>query len=408
MTRVVGLLGSTVLALAWAGCSDDPPVCAQATESIVTASPLSLARDVTLARVGDGFALAAATGNTVRWARMDAQGVLSGETSFTLPVSPATLPDGQPLGPYLAITGKAAAADQLVAIMGVARTDAADQYDVLAFTQTAGSTAAPVQTTLNAAPLAVAPTSGALRIVTGSSATGLRGLVAWGVEGQAAPVSYVILGADGAVLGRNQIFKEARVPLMCLREVDGAKAFAVSALEDSGASQTWRIVDIDESGAPSEGGAFSLDEVADDCRLVSSTMANTHFVAWQNRQNGTFFAAYYLNTGKVVSKLVMGVSGFGAYAMMPKVAWIAPIGNDVTIGLARNNGPEVVRFDLFANPKGRSLHLPSVQAETGPVSAWVGPDTTYVTYLDQGDAADAGPQDIQRYLVAVQAPAKLP
>jgi hypothetical protein len=93
---------------------------------------------------------------------------------------------------------------------------------------------------------------------------------------------------------------------------------------------------------------------------------------------------------------------------MPKLGWIAPVGYEFTIGLAGSRGPEVVRFDAFADPQGRALYLPSLAGNTGPVSAWVGNDAVYVTYLDMPgsparvDAAVAG--ENQRYLVTVLIP----
>jgi hypothetical protein len=405
MTRVAGLLCSTVLVLA--GCSDDSPVCARATDATVTpSSPLALSANATLVKSGDGFVLAAVSGKTIRWARMDNQGVLSAESTLTLPTSPATLPDETTLGPVVTVAGKTDAADQLTAVIGVARTD--NSYDLVAFTQTANSTADPVQTVLTESPIFAGAASGSPRVVASASVNGMQGLVAWAVEGQAAPIKYAVLGADAKVVHRDQVFADTRQPLSCVRVVQGTKAFALSALKATSASaQEWQIMDIGEDGFPVDGGSFSLAEVADDCRVVSTSTAETHFVAWQNRDKGTFFAAYFPSTTKVVLRLATSVTEFGAYIMMPKVAWIAPAGNDVTIGLDRSSGAEVVRYDLFGNPKGRALQLPRANAETGPISAWVAPDgTVYVTYLDQ-TRVNAGASGTKRHLVAVQAPATL-
>jgi hypothetical protein len=103
---------------------------------------------------------------------------------------------------------------------------------------------------------------------------------------------------------------------------------------------------------------------------------------------------------------------YGGYSNMPKLEWIAPAGYEFTLGMARPQGPEVVRFDVFADPRGRALYLPSASGNTGPVSAWVGSDAAYVTYLDisgssrQADAAV--PSGSQRFLVTVLSPADLP
>jgi len=62
------------------------------------------------------------------------------------------------------------------------------------------------------------------------------------------------------------------------------------------------------------------------------------------------------------------------------------------VGMLASNGPEVMRFDLLSDPKGSTLHLPTTASRVGPVSAWVGRDATWVTYLDMPAAkAGAGP-----------------
>ena len=114
----------------------------------------------------------------------------------------------------------------------------------------------------------------------------------------------------------------------------------------------------------------------------------------------------------MISRLVIASALLGGYPNMPELAWIAPAGYDLTIGLAPSRGPEVVRFNFFGDPRGKALYLPSVSGHTGPVSAWVGSDAVYVTYLDMpGSAtrADAAvPTGSHRFLVTVLSPAELP
>jgi hypothetical protein len=396
------------LGLGLAGCGDDPPVgTSVGSEMALAASPLTLAREVTFARVGDGFVLATADGAEMRWAKLSSKGELSPPSSFTLPVLPATMPDGNKLGPYLAVTGKAAAADQLVAVIGVAKAGATDEYEILAFTGTAGATAAAVQTTLGT--LVSGQTSGTVRILAGSSPTGMRALVAWGVEGQQAPVSYVVVGGDGAPQGAGGKLYPSAPAWRCLRMSDGLKSIGVVGLEptpgDTG-HPTWRIVEIDDEGKRAGEYAVILTSDVEDCRIISAPAREGYNVAWQN-QSGTFFAQYFAlkQNQQVNSRIVLAAADFGGYVRMPRVAWVASAGADITIGLERNQGPEVVRFDAFANPRGRSLHLPSKHGQTGPVAAWVGPDATYVTYLDQAPADKSAPSE--RLLVTVTASADL-
>jgi hypothetical protein len=185
----------------------------------------------------------------------------------------------------------------------------------------------------------------------------------------------------------------------------------------------WRRLKINDDGSIAANDEIDLDSLAvSDGRITSTATSDGYLVAWQDNaaNGGTSFAALTEPppdagpeaTANVVTHPVLASALYGGYASMPKLAWAAPAGFDVSIGLARSQGPEVVRFNAFADPVGRALFLPSVSGRTGPVSSWVGSDAVYVTYLDMAGSYSrpdaAVPAGSQRLLVTVVSPAELP
>src|ERR1700690_374988 len=191
---------AVLTSLSWAGCGSDQPLCAQVGQQFPLGdSPLALTRDAVLVRAGDGFVLAGFDGTAVQWGQLSSSGVLIPEPAFALPEQPVTTADGRTLGPLFAVTSKTAPGDQLVVVMGVLQAGTTDHYEMHAWVHDLGSTLPP--TLQNLGVQAAAPASGPIRLVAGSSPNGTRALVAWGVEGQLAPIQYRMLGADGAVVG---------------------------------------------------------------------------------------------------------------------------------------------------------------------------------------------------------------
>jgi hypothetical protein len=283
---------------------------------------------------------------------------------------------------------------------------------------------------------AAAPTSGPIRLVAGSSPSGTRALVLWGVEGQLAPIRYQMLGADGALVGNQGTIDDASDPnnipqWSCPGTTqNNAANLAITLVEAPGATgqnhpgqYAWRHFKIDDSGAITGIDEIDLDSLTvSDCRILSTATSDGYLVAWQDNTatGGTSFAVLTGpppdsgpdTPGNVTTNPLLASALYGGYSNMPKLAWIAPAGYEFTLGLTRSQGPEVVRFNDVADPRGRALYLPSVSGNTGPLSAWVGRDAAYVTYLDiagssrQADAAV--PAGSQRLLVTVLSPADLP
>jgi hypothetical protein len=428
---------TTLISLWWAGCGSDAPFCAQVGQQIpLTASPLSLTRDTSLVRAGDGFVLAGLDGSTVRWGQLSSSGEITGESNFKLPdgEQPATRTGEDPLGPFFAVTSKITAGDQLVVVMGVLQQGTTDHYEIHALTYDLGSQSPSSDHILGTQ--AAASTSGPIRLVAGSSPSGTRALVLWGVEGQLAPIRYQMLGTDGALVGNQGTIDDDPDPnnipqWSCLGTTqNNATNLAITLVEAPGqhgqnheGKYAWRHFKINDDGAITGIDEIDLDSLnVSDGRILSTATPDGYLVAWQDNtaRGGTSFAVLTEpppdadpNTpGNVTTNPLMESALFGGYANMPKLAWIAPAGFEFTLGLARSQGPEVVRFNDVADPRGRTLYLPSVSGNTGPVSAWVGSDAVYVTYLDiagssrQADAAV--PAESHRLLVTVLSPADLP
>ncbi|HEX7599227.1 MAG TPA: hypothetical protein VF518_13505, partial [Polyangia bacterium] len=277
--------------------------------------------------------------------------------------------------------------------------------------------------------LAAAPTSGTIRLAAGNPPNGTgHALALWGVEGQAAPITYQMIGADGALVGQPQKLLDDPDPTKvslwsCANTTQNGSGFAITLVEAPSASNghpvrsAWRRFVINDDGSQGESAQFELLSAVGDCRIVSVPVADEHLVAWQNKSSdigGTYFArmtppppsagpdAY----DNVTTKKVMAAELYGGYASMPKLAWIAPADYEVMIGMSRSQGPEVDRFNSAADPRGGPLYLPSVSGQTTPVSAWVDVDAVYVTYLDMVNppkSADAAvPAGSRRIFVKVQ------
>ena len=416
---------AVLTSLSWAGCGSDQPLCAQiGQQAALGGSPLALTWDAVLLRAGDGFVLAGLDGTTVRWGQLSSDGVISGESAFDLPEPPATTVGVRSLGPLFAVTSKTAPGDQLVVVIGFGTLG---HYDVYAWVYDLGSTVSPQVLGVQAAGSGSSP----VRLVVGSSPDGTRALVAWGAEGQ--PIQYQMLGPDGAQVGdQGAIYGslgQNSIPhWSCLDTTqNNASNLAVTLVEAPNSEHPlqprWHRFAIGDDGSIGEQVMIDMKFDLTDCRIVSTpTSDDGQLLAWQNNASngGTYFASLTSpppdagpgSTDNVTIHPVLASASYGGYSQMPKLAWIAPAGYEFTLGLAQSRGPQVVRFDFFADPRGKTLYLPSVSGNPGPVSAWVGTDAVYVTYLDMPGSStqpDAGvPAGSQRYLVKVLSPAKLP
>jgi hypothetical protein len=320
------------------------------------------------------------------------------------------------------VTGKATSGDQLVVVTVALQTGSTDHYELHAWVHDLGSLAPPTVHVVGVQ--MTTASSGPIRLAASSAPNGKQALVVWGVEGQAVPIHYQMLGPDGALAGKPGDLVNANYAARwsCLSATQDAENLAVTFIEaknnEHPQQARWRRFEIGDNGAGGETAQIDLNLEVTDCRIVSIRTSDGYLLAWQNKtaNGGTSFAKLIPappDAGPdpiddVVSRPVLASAYYGGYPQMPKLAWIAAAGYDFTIGLVGSRGPQVTCFDDFADPKGRALYLPSVAGNTGPVSAWVGSDAVYVTYLDmpgppaRGDAAV--PAESQRYLVTVLSP----
>jgi len=368
-------------------------------------SPLARMQNASLIRAGDSFTLAGYDGVQVRWGRVSLDGVLTQETSFALP-QPA-------LGPFFAATMNATPGDQLVAL--VVNLNTAGTYDLSAIVQDEGAAVPADPVVLASFPLGVDPAT--VQVVAGAATSGNVGFVAWGFQGTGSPINYLLLGANAATTGTpGQTFGDgitaSNPDWECLATTNGTTGLGFSVVTPIPQFATWRTAELTESGSLS-GVDYDLIGDVDDCQIVGSpTPTGGYDIAFQNAA-GIDFSTYYPSNdpnqpGTVNTYDALATANFSGPLSVPHPVWVAPAGSDVSIGLARTAGPEVVRFTYNAVPHGAALALPSANGQTQPVSAWVGPDAVYVTYADNVTTSGTSTPTVKRYFIKVVSPAQLP
>ena len=75
------------------------------------------------------------------------------------------------------------------------------------------------------------------------------------------------------------------------------------------------------------------------------------------------------------------------------------MGKEFGIVYDARGGAEVDRFNIFGNPRGSSLRLPT-RGRVDPVSGWAGIDAMFLTYADRGSTAALD----TRYFVRIECP----
>lgn len=408
--RIRALWASVLFGLL-ACSSNQPPVARVASQLTFAATPLVTMANVSLIAAGGGFTMAGYEGGTVRWGRVSLDGVLSLETAFPL---------AQPvLGPFFAVAQKAAPADQLITLVVVPSATVSGGYDLQAIVQGAGAAAPASPVVLASLQAGTDPSK--IRVAAGGAKSGATGFVAWGVQNQNQPVQYLVLGADATVATRGTAFDRWAATGMawdCLAPTNGTTGLGFSIvgpdLSSPGLGFTaWTTAELDESGAMSPGElSYSFQADIADCNILGSPAANGGYDIAFSDSSGIGGAFYYppppgVPDGTVMPyPILLSANSFGDLLNVPTVAWAAPAGNDMMIGLARRSAPYAVRFTYQAVPHGSALVLPSANGNTGPVAAWVGPDFVYVTYSDQV-VGPSGGVTVARYFVKIEAAAQL-
>jgi hypothetical protein len=368
-------------------------------------SKLTLTRDVTLQRAGNGFILVGVEGDEVRWASLSMEGVLGTESSLTLPAR-MVRPE-----PWFGAAAKSGPGDQLIVAHVVPKPGAANQLQVQAITQTAGAPAsAPV--VLFDLPAGVDPKI--VRMAMNTTRTGQRAVLAWGFEGQDASPSFVLLGADAQAVAPPAAVHAGNLRWSCLQIAGSLTDTAVTFTEAGAGSAPpfWRAYELNDDGSRGSGRQVGLDVTPTGC-VASAPSPQGYVLAYQNN-DGTFFAEYIVDKSVVNATLVAGVLEFGGLARQPKVACVAPMGSEYSLLFDVNTGGEVWRINAFGSRQGAPLVLPSVTGQVGPVSAQPGKDVFFATYLDENrTGAVPGPTDGNatgngRFLVRVDCPLAAP
>jgi hypothetical protein len=408
--RIYGLWASVALGLV-ACSSDEPPNARIAQELTLTDSALVRMQNMSLMAAGDGFTMAGYENGQVRWARLSRDGVLSQETGFAL-APPA-------LGPYFAVAKKATPADQLIAIALYPSTTVSLGYDLEAVVQDVGAPTAAAPVVLATLPPGTDKTK--VRIAAGAGKSGNLGFVAWGIQVQGYPIKYLLLGANGAPSGEaatafGSWTSAAQPGWDCLAPTNGPSGLGFSIVGPD-AQYTdltdWVTNELDDAGTSTGEMLYGIPAQVSGCHILGAPTATGGYdIAFEDTP-GIGASFYYPpppgdDTGTInTHPIVLSAASFGDPMQVPHIAWVAPAGNDIAIGLSRASGPYVVRFTYQAVPRGSSLVLRSANGKTGPVSAWTGSDYTYVTYTDQV-SGPAGATNVLRYFVKVDASVQLP
>jgi hypothetical protein len=407
--RIFGLWALVAMGLV-ACSSDEPPNARIAQELTLTDSALVRMQNVSLMAAGDGFTMAGYENGQVRWARLSPDGVLSQETGFAL--APPVL------GPYFSVTQNATAADQLVTIGLYSSTTVATGYDLQAVVQDVGAATAAAPVVLATLPPGTDKTK--VRIAAGAGKSGNLGFVAWGIQVQGYPIKYLLLGANAAPSGdpATAFGSWTSVPPAwdCLAPTSGSSGlgFSIVAPDDKYTDVTdWVTNELDDAGTSTGEMLYGIPAQVAGCHILGAPTASGGYDIAFEGTPGIGASFYYPpppgdDTGTITTHpIVLSAASFGDPMQFPHIAWVAPAGNDIAIGLDRTSGPYVVRFTYQAVPRGSSLVLRSANGKTGPVSAWTGADYTYVTYTDQV-SGPGGAVNVLRYFVKVDASVQLP
>jgi hypothetical protein len=254
-----------------------------------------------------------------------------------------------------------------------------------------------------------------VQIAAGAALSGAVGAVAWGIPG--GPLKYSLLGADAAPTASapRTIYGDNPPAWDCLEPIIGPTGMGFGVITPNADYlhlSDWTTIDIDAAGDLSPM-PYSFSTEVTSCGVVGSPTPTGGYDMAFRAYSGIAIAFYSppppdRESGNVTTyPMAIPAAKFGSPTKVPRPAWATAAGSDVTVGLASSSGVQVARFTYQGVPHGSTLTLRSISGNVGPVSAWVDPDLTYLTYADLG-SGDAGAAGARRYFAAVEAPALLP
>jgi hypothetical protein len=389
MIRPLRAFAVAALPALLASCGGDGASTCQVAQAVTWGNtPLAAARELSLTGRPDGHAVAAVLGDEARAASVAGNGALGTEVVMPLPPRLA--------GPWLATVATENGAPELLAVYLAAR---GDRLTLLARSQPFGGSASDPSVV---ADLPVGATTEELRVAFRSTRSGKRALLAWGLEGRPQAPVIVLLGAGAAPV---------RPPAPLLADpLPGWRCLAVSAgrpdvsvglvqpAETPGAGQ-WRLHQFRDDGSSDASYTLRIEGLTG-CPTVAPTPQG--YVLGHVNADGLSVSEYDAERNVSNTELVAGAIRFGGAGKVPPVDAIAHMGRDFGLLLRRATGPELWRLDVYGNPRGAALALPSARGDVGPVAWSPGDAALWLTYLDRA-APGMSAQD-QRYFLKVTCP----
>jgi hypothetical protein len=344
-------------------------------------TPLPLAPEVRVDRVGAGLAVIGSDGSAVRWTAIAAAGAVAAEQAFALP--PETVRASY------AMAGAETPGDRVIVGVLVPAANGSDAELRFVAAPADGSPAPgpgdPVATFSGGAgdpPL----------VAMGTSASGMYAGAAW-IDPQSGLPTYVMLDGQGQVVGGQPraLEDEPASAYTCLGFAPGKQELTVSyqRIADPGLPPAWLIDDITTDGFVSTlrlgvtemNGPMSCARAA----LYDPTASGAlqYAIAWQDA-SGSWLSVYY---GPALEMRVMSFpfassTDFGGPDTQPPIVGLAAFGNDFGVLFARPHSVELWRLDRMGNRRPGTLLLPSLEGDVQNVSAVTSPGLLSASYAD--------------------------
>ena len=357
--------GLAALAVGVAACqAESGDAGCQLTQQVTLAgTPLTLLQDARLDQVGDGYFLLGTDGTSVRWGALSADGALTGEQAYALPMDVSSA--------YFAVAGVNSPGDTI--LVGYLGTDAATGSGglaVIALPADGSAPAAPASTVVTF-PGGV-PSASSVAML--SSRKGMHAGLAWVDDGAVPQVMLATLDGTGAETGTPVIVSPSSgAPFSCLGFSPGKDDLTViyyagiTTLKNN--VPGWVIAEANEAGSVDSTTVLGLGRPpGNGCALVSPT-ATGYGITWQDTEGD--WLAEFVSQGMLLSVAYpfASAAGFGGSDLQPPLVGLAPFGTDFGVLLARPLDVELWRVDDMGNRRAGVLIFPSINGTFGSVSA---------------------------------------
>ena len=361
----VVVFGLAALAVGVAACqAESGDAGCQLTQQVTLAgTPLTLLQDARLDQVGDGYFLLGTDGTSVRWGALSADGALTGEQAYALPMDVSSA--------YFAVAGVNSPGDTI--LVGYLGTDAATGSGglaVIALPADGSAPAAPASTVVTF-PGGIPPASSVAML---SSRKGMHAGLAWVDDGAVPQVMLATLDGTGAETGTPVIVSPSSgAPFSCLGFSPGKDDLTViyyagiTTLKNN--VPGWVIAEANEAGSVDSTTVLGLGRPpGNGCALVSPT-ATGYGITWQDTEGD--WLAEFVSQGMLLSVAYpfASAAGFGGSDLQPPLVGLAPFGTDFGVLLARPLDVELWRVDDMGNRRAGVLIFPSINGTFGSVSA---------------------------------------